>query len=74
MLLYRVIIGKILDSATVQTAVVLKEYKVVEIVIVHCTNNSFANVRIIYVILISRHLAAEMQRQSPPAADKLSSP
>lgn len=73
MLLYRVIIGKILDSATVQTAVVLKEYKVVEIVIVHCTNKSFANVRIIYVILISRHLAAEMQRQSPPA-DKLSSP
>ena len=74
MLLYRVIIGKILDSATVQTAVVLKEYKVVEIVIVHCTNKSFANVRIKNdIILISRHLAAEMQRQSPPA-DKLSSP
>ena len=72
MLLYRVIIGKILDSATVQT-VVLKEYKVVEIVIVStlykqkfckCKND---------IILISRHLAAEMQRQSPPA-DKLSSP
>ena len=47
MLLYRVIIGNILDGATVQTAVVLKEYKVVEIVIVHCTNKSFANVRII---------------------------
>ena len=74
MLLYRVIIGKILDSATVQTAVVLKEYKVVEIVIVHCTNKSFANVRIKNdIILISRHLAAEMQRQSP-SADKLSSP
>ena len=71
MLLYRVIIGKILDSATVQTAVVLKEYKIVEIVIVHCTNK-FCKCKN-HIILISLHLAAEMQRQSPPA-DKLSSP
>ena len=73
MLLYRVIIGKILDSATVQTAVVLKEYKVVEIVIVHTLyKQKFCKCKN-YIILISRHLAAEMQRQSPPA-DKLSSP